>query len=63
MGSSRARRTMSTPIFSSPEAGDEMSASLIVRDAALLVASAWLVCLKPDRLSLDRVLEKRRRNA
>jgi len=46
--------------FSSAEAGHEMSPSLIVRDAALLLAGALLVWRRPDRLTLDSWLERRK---
>ncbi|MCP4606297.1 MAG: DoxX family membrane protein [Proteobacteria bacterium] len=49
--------------FSSAEAGEEMSASLIVRDIGLFIAGALLVYFQPDRLTLDRWIEKRRQNA
>jgi len=49
--------------FASSAAGEEMDAGLIVRDSGLLVLGAALVYLKPDRLTLDRWLERRRRHA
>ncbi|MDD5306944.1 MAG: DoxX family membrane protein [Deltaproteobacteria bacterium] len=48
--------------FASSSAGEEMNAWLIVRDALLLLAGAYLTAAAPGRLSLDRVLEKRRRD-
>jgi uncharacterized membrane protein YphA (DoxX/SURF4 family) len=49
--------------FASAEAGEQMDSSLIVRDSILLVVGAALVVLRPDRLTLDRFLERRRSNA
>ena len=49
--------------FSSAEAGHEMSASLIVRDVALLLAGALLVVRRPDRFTLDSWIERRRSHA
>jgi uncharacterized membrane protein YphA (DoxX/SURF4 family) len=49
--------------FSSSAAGDEMDASLIVRDAVFLVVGAVLTWMRPDRLTLDSWLERRRQNA
>jgi uncharacterized membrane protein YphA (DoxX/SURF4 family) len=49
--------------FASSEAGEEMTAELIYRDLGLLVLGAALVALRPDRLTLDRLLERRRSHA
>lgn len=49
--------------FASAEAGHEMDATLIVRDSVLLAVGAALVVLRPDRLTLDRFLERRRAHA
>ena len=49
--------------FASSAAGEEMDASLIVRDSILLVVGAALVYLRPDRLTLDRLLERRKQHA
>jgi uncharacterized membrane protein YphA (DoxX/SURF4 family) len=49
--------------FASAQAGEEMDVSLIVRDAILLVLGGYLVILRPDRLTLDRYLARRRKNA
>ncbi len=49
--------------FSSAEAGDGMSSSLIVRDAALLLAGALLVARRPDRFTLDSWIGRRRSHA
>ena len=49
--------------FASAEAGDQMDSSLIVRDAIFLLVGAAVVALRPDRLTLDRFLERRRANA
>ena len=49
--------------FASAEAGDQMDSSLLVRDAIFLVVGAAVVVLRPDRLTLDRFLERRRANA
>jgi len=49
--------------FSSAEAGDEMDASLIVRDAIFLVVGAAVTLMRPDRFTLDRLIERRRQNA
>jgi putative oxidoreductase len=46
--------------FASSSAGEEMNASLIVRDAVLLAAGAYLAVAAPCRLSLDRVLARRK---
>ena len=47
--------------FASAEAGDQMDAGLIIRDAILLVAGAFLVWARPDRLTVDHVFATRRR--
>ena len=49
--------------FASAEAGDEMDASLLVRDAIFLGLGAILVYMRPDRLTLDRFIERRRKHA
>jgi uncharacterized membrane protein YphA (DoxX/SURF4 family) len=49
--------------FSSAEAGEEMDTSLIVRDSAMFVLGAALTVMRPDRLTADRWLERRRQNA
>lgn len=49
--------------FASSEAGEEMTVDLIYRDIGLLVLGAALLALRPDRLTLDRWLERRRRHA
>jgi putative oxidoreductase len=49
--------------FASAEASHEMDSSLIVRDSVLLAVGAALAFLRPDRLTLDRFLERRRANA
>lgn len=46
--------------FASAEVSDEMSSSLIVRDIGLLMAGALLVWMKPDRLTLDHWIERRK---
>ena len=48
--------------FASSSAGEEMNASLLVRDALLLLAGAYLTAAAPGRLSLDHVLARRRHN-
>ena len=49
--------------FASAEAGHEMDASLIVRDTGLLFVGALLSYARPDRFTLDRLLERRRSHA
>ena len=49
--------------FASADVGDQMSSSLIVRDIGLLIAGAILVYMKPDRLTVDRLLIRRKSNA
>ncbi len=49
--------------FSSAEAGEEMSSSLIVRDIGLFVVGLALVFVRPDRFTLDRLFERRRQHA
>lgn len=49
--------------FASAEAGHEMDASLLVRDAIFLGLGAILVYMRPDRLTLDRFIERRREHA
>jgi putative oxidoreductase len=49
--------------FSSAEAGHEMSPELVVRDSALFLAGALLVVRRPDRFTLDALLERRRSRA
>jgi len=49
--------------FSSAEAGAEMDASLIVRDAVFLLVGAAVTVMRPDRFTLDRLIERRRRHA
>lgn len=49
--------------FASSQAGEEMDATLIVRDAGMLLLGAALTVMRPDRLTLDRWLERRRQNA
>jgi uncharacterized membrane protein YphA (DoxX/SURF4 family) len=49
--------------FSSAQAGEEMDAGLIVRDSGLLVLGAALTFMRPDRLTVDRWLERRRKHA
>ena len=49
--------------FASSDVSDQMDSSLIVRDAILLVVGGILVYMRPDRLSLDRWIEKRRQHA
>jgi uncharacterized membrane protein YphA (DoxX/SURF4 family) len=49
--------------FSSADAGHDMSPSLIVRDAALLLAGAFLVAMRPDRFTLDAWLGRRKAHA
>lgn len=44
--------------FASAGAGEEMDVSLIVRDVGLFLIAAWLVWARPDRLTLDRLLER-----
>jgi len=45
--------------FAAPGAGEEMNASLIVRDAAFILVAGLLIRLGPDRFTLDAVLKKR----
>ena len=49
--------------FASSEAGEEMNASLIVRDMGLLIAGVFLVYVRPDRLTLDNWITRRKQNA
>lgn len=49
--------------FSSAEAGAEMDANLIVRDAVFLLVGAAVTVMRPDRFTLDRLIERRRRHA
>ncbi len=49
--------------FASAEAGASMSTDLIYRDIGLLVAGGILVYMKPDRLTLDNWLLRRKANA
>ncbi len=49
--------------FASAQAGHEMDSSLLVRDAIFLALGAVLVFMKPDRLTLDRLMERRRKHA
>jgi len=49
--------------FASSDAGEEMTVALIIRDAGLLIAGAYLVWMRPDRLTVDRWLAKRHRHA
>ncbi len=49
--------------FASAEAGEEMDANLIVRDAIFLVLGAAIVYMRPDRFTLDHLLARRRQNA
>ena len=49
--------------FTSAEAGHEMSESLVVRDAALLLAGALLAWRRPDRFTLDSWLARRKDHA
>jgi uncharacterized membrane protein YphA (DoxX/SURF4 family) len=49
--------------FASAEAGEEMDASLLVRDAVFVALGAALIYLGPDRFTLDRLIERRRENA
>jgi uncharacterized membrane protein YphA (DoxX/SURF4 family) len=49
--------------FASSAAGEEMTVDLIYRDIGLLVLGAALVVLRPGRLTLDRLLERRRSHA
>jgi uncharacterized membrane protein YphA (DoxX/SURF4 family) len=49
--------------FASADVADQMSSSLIVRDVGLLLAGALLVYMKPDRLTVDRWLMRRKSNA
>jgi uncharacterized membrane protein YphA (DoxX/SURF4 family) len=49
--------------FASAEAGEEMDSSLIVRDTILFFFGAFLVYIRPDRLTLDRFLARRMQNA
>jgi uncharacterized membrane protein YphA (DoxX/SURF4 family) len=49
--------------FSSAEAGEEMDVTLIVRDAIFFVVGAAVVVMRPDRFTLDRLIERRRQNA
>ncbi|MCU0660847.1 MAG: DoxX family membrane protein [Myxococcota bacterium] len=46
--------------FASEGAGEEMDASLIVRDVGLLLVCVFLLFAKPDRWTLDRFLGKER---
>ena len=49
--------------FASPGAGEEMTASLIVRDALFIGVAAVLTALGPDRLTLDHRLQRRKSHA
>ena len=49
--------------FSSLEAGHEMSSTLLVRDVVLLLAGALLAWRRPDRFTLDSLLERRKAHA
>jgi uncharacterized membrane protein YphA (DoxX/SURF4 family) len=49
--------------FAAADVGDQMDSSLIVRDAIFLVIGAAVVAIRPDRLTVDRWLEKRRQTA
>ncbi len=49
--------------FSSSEAGHEMSPALIFRDGALFLAGALVVAVRPDRWTLDSLLQRRRKHA
>lgn len=46
--------------FASSTAGEEMDANLIARDVGFFVAGAYLVWLRPDRFTLDRLVTRRR---
>jgi len=49
--------------FASSEAGEEMTVDLIYRDIGLFALGAALTVMRPDRLTLDRLLERRRKHA
>jgi uncharacterized membrane protein YphA (DoxX/SURF4 family) len=49
--------------FTSSAAGHEMSSGLLVRDAALMLAGALLVAMRPDRFTIDSWLERRKAHA
>ena len=49
--------------FASSAAGEEMTVELIYRDIGLLLLGAALVGLRPDRLTVDRLLERRKAHA
>ncbi|MCP4676154.1 MAG: DoxX family membrane protein [Deltaproteobacteria bacterium] len=49
--------------FASAEAGNEMDSNLIIRDIGLLAVGIYLTVMKPDRLTLDRLFERRRQHA
>ena len=49
--------------FASAQAGHDMDSSLLVRDSVFLIMGAALVFMKPDRLSVDHLLARRKQNA
>ncbi len=46
--------------FASSGAGEEMSPSLIVRDAVFMLIAGFLILIGPDRFTLDSFISKRR---
>lgn len=46
--------------FSSSQVGEQMDASLIVRDLGLFMVGVFLVVKTPDRFTLDRLFERKR---
>jgi uncharacterized membrane protein YphA (DoxX/SURF4 family) len=48
--------------FSSSEVGEQMDASLLVRDGILLLMGLYLTVARPDRLSVDHLLSQKRRS-
>lgn len=46
--------------FAAPGAGEEMTVSLIVRDAMFILLAGWMIYVGPDRFTIDRMLQKRR---
>lgn len=46
--------------FASADAGAEMDVSLIYRDIGLFIVGAYLVFSRPDRLTLDTLIERKK---
>ncbi len=49
--------------FAAADVGDQMDSDLIIRDAFFLLVGAFVVYIRPDRLTLDHWLAKRRQHA